>query len=293
MLCDDALHPLLEEIMKRTDRIGAMIKILSDTPGKMFPLSYFCDLFHAAKSSISEDITIAARMISEQELGRITTTPGTGGGVKYVPFPSDRQCLEIQQELCDRLSDPSRILGGGFLYTSDIMFDPHFVPKMASVFARNFAQSEAHCVTTVETKGIPLAMAVAGFLDIPVVIVRRESKISEGPTLSINYFSGSTGKMQKMSMAKKAVAGCKQGSKAIVIDDFMRAGGSLKGIAELLEEFHIRVCNIGVAISYAEPEIKKVSDYISLVQLVSVDETERKISVEPSLHLRPCSKQIL
>ena len=45
--------------MKRTERVGAIIKILTDTPNKSYTLQYFCDLFGAAKSSISEDIKSA------------------------------------------------------------------------------------------------------------------------------------------------------------------------------------------------------------------------------------------
>ena len=40
--------------MKRTERVGAIIKILTDSPFKVFPLQFFCDLFNTAKSSVSE-----------------------------------------------------------------------------------------------------------------------------------------------------------------------------------------------------------------------------------------------
>ena len=39
--------------MKRTERVSIIVKILSDTPGKVYPLQYFCDLFDMAKSSIA------------------------------------------------------------------------------------------------------------------------------------------------------------------------------------------------------------------------------------------------
>ena len=41
--------------MKRTERVGAMIQILTGSPSKTYSLQYFCDLFGAAKSSVSED----------------------------------------------------------------------------------------------------------------------------------------------------------------------------------------------------------------------------------------------
>ena len=58
-------------------------------------------------------------------------------------------------------------------------------------------------VVTVETKGIPLAYEVAKSLGIELVIIRRENKVTEGPTVSINYLSGTSGRIQQMSLAKK------------------------------------------------------------------------------------------
>ena len=38
---------------KRNERIGAIVKILSDNPNKIFTLSFFTNQFNAAKSTIS------------------------------------------------------------------------------------------------------------------------------------------------------------------------------------------------------------------------------------------------
>lgn len=43
---------------KRTERIGAIVKILSDNPNKIYTLSYFTNRFNAAKSTISEDLLV-------------------------------------------------------------------------------------------------------------------------------------------------------------------------------------------------------------------------------------------
>lgn len=268
--------------MKRISRVGTIIKILSDSPNKAFGLGYFCNLFGAAKSSISEDISIAKDIVESMNLGLIKTVPGAGGGVFFLPYVNDSQCLEIQEELCNLINNPSRILGGGFLYTSDIMFNPVFASKMAPIFARKFADSGADYVATIETKGIPLALMTARLLNIPTIVVRRETKISEGPTVSINYFSGSTNRIQKMSMAKKATV---PGTKALIVDDFMRAGGSLKGISELLGEFDVEVCGIGIAIASVTPEIKKVDSYTPLVYLGNVNENKNTIDVFPNIQI--------
>ena len=57
-----------------------------------------------------------------------------------------------------------------------------------------------------------------------------------------------------MSISKRAVS---QNKRAIIIDDFMRGGGSLKGVSEILSEFDIDIVGAGVAIASREPVKKK------------------------------------
>ncbi len=265
--------------MKKTQRVGAIVKILSDSPNRTFSLNYFCDKLGAAKSSISEDIKTAKSIFAEMELGIVETSPGAGGGVTFVPHISDAAIRELQDELCTKLSDPSRLVGGGFLYTSDVMFDATLIKRVATVFARKFRDENADFVTTIETKGIPVAVMTAYLLNIPLVVIRRESKISEGSTISINYFSGSYDRIQKMSISKRALV---PGSKALIIDDFMRGGGSIKGITEILSEFDVTVAGTGVVLAGVEPKKKKISDFIPLLYIDTIDTDEKKVKVFPN-----------
>lgn len=265
--------------MKRTERIGAIIMTLSNSPNVSFPLSYFCEMLDAAKSSISEDLQYAGSILENMGVGRIQTISGAQGGVKYVPHISTEATKELQIQLCNKLKEKERVLAGGFLYTSDIMYDTHLINKSALAFARKFHSLEADYVATIETKGIPIAYSVANALNLPLVVIRRESKISEGSTVSINYFSGSSERIQKMSIAKRAVT---NGKKAIIIDDFMRAGGSVKGISDILGEFGIKTVGSGVMIATVMPKKKKVDDYTPLVFLGEVDEKTCKIDASPN-----------
>lgn len=262
--------------MKRSNRVGAICQILTESPHKIYNLKYFCDMFNAAKSSISEDISTAKQAVSLAGYGYIETIPGVSGGVKYIPYISTEKARIIQENFADMLREESRILGGGFIYTSDIMYNPEIVKGIAQIFARKFRDSGADYVATIETKGIPLAFMTAHLLDLPVVVIRRETKISEGATVSINYFPGSSERLQKMSISKRAAI---PGSKVLIIDDFMRGGGSIKGIIEIFSEIDIEVVGKGVAITNIEPQKKKVDDCFPIVYLGEVNEAERKIEV--------------
>ena len=54
-------------------------------------------------------------------------------------------------------------------------------------------------VVTIATKGISLANAVANVLNLPVVVIRKDNKVTEGSTVSINYVSGSSRKLKRWS----------------------------------------------------------------------------------------------
>lgn len=268
--------------MKRSHRVGAICQILTESPAKIFTLNYFCDMFSVSKSTVSEDMAAARAAVEAAGYGYIETIQGASGGVKYVPAISPEKAKQVQDNLCRLLKEESRILGGGFLYTSDIMYNPEIVKGMARIFARKFINSNADYVATIETKGIPVAFMTAHFLNLPVIVIRRETKISEGATVSINYFPGSSERLQKMSISKRAA---EPGSRVLIIDDFMRGGGSIKGIVEIFSEVDIEVVGTGVAIANIEPERKKVSDYFPIVHLGKVDETNKTVEVIPNFQI--------
>ncbi|MDU7535512.1 MAG: pur operon repressor, partial [Peptostreptococcaceae bacterium] len=115
---------------KRTERIGAIVKILSDNPNKIFTLSHFTNQFNAAKSTISEDLLVVKNVFEKLELGKVITISGAAGGVKYIPKTSKAENEEFLLDLCQKISDPSRILSGGFLYLIDLIYNPTIVSKI-------------------------------------------------------------------------------------------------------------------------------------------------------------------
>ena len=263
--------------MKRMERACRITQTLIENPNRLFSLGFFAELFCCAKSSISEDIKVVREAICANGYGFVETTPGTKGGVRYIPYLSCDRALDTLYEIKDMFLEPDRVLGGGFLYTSDIMFNPSVGKGIAGIFARHFAQSEATCVVTVETKGIAVAAFTAGMLDLPLIVLRRESKISEGSTLSINYFSGSADRIQKMSLAKRAI---KPGEKALIIDDFMRGGGSIIGIKDMLREFVADTVGIGVVVVANSNQRKNIGEYFPLLLLNTDEKSEYVCNVE-------------
>ncbi|MNN44907.1 Pur operon repressor [compost metagenome] len=148
--------------------------------------------------------------------------------------------------------------------------------EAGKMFATAFAGRDIDVVMTVETKGIPLAYATATFLNLPVVIVRRDNKVTEGSAVSINYVSGSNKRIQTMSLSRRAL---KEEAKVLIIDDFMRAGGTIHGMMDLLSEFRATVKGVGVFVDSDEVEEHLVEDYISLARLTHVDSRSKQVKV--------------
>ena len=63
-------------------------------------------------------------------------------------------------------------------------------------------EEKLDAVVTIATKGISLANAVANILNLPVVVIRKDNKVTEGSTVSINYVSGSSRKIETMVLSE-------------------------------------------------------------------------------------------
>lgn len=262
--------------VKRSERLLDMIHYLQSRPNELVPLNYFSEKFQAAKSSISEDLTILKNFFEKEGTGTLHTVAGASGGVKYIVKMNDEQAKKIIQELCEYIAKPDRLLPGGYLYMADIVGNPRIMNNVGKLFATKYANHKIDAVMTVATKGIPLAFSTASYLNVPVVIVRRDSKVTEGSTVSINYVSGSSKRIQSMVLAKKSL---KEGSNVLIVDDFMKAGGTINGMINLLEEFNAKTAGIAVLVEAEKTEERLVDNYISLVRLSDVDMKEKQIQV--------------
>jgi len=263
--------------LRRSARLVDMTQHLLAHPHTLIPLTLFAEEYGSAKSSISEDLAIIKEAFESQGVGMLKTVAGAAGGVKYIPYTSKELAAQFMQELIGHLEKPERLLPGGYLYMSDILGNPQKLSQIGKLFATAFADKEVEVVMTVETKGIPLAHATAMYLNVPVVIVRRDNKVTEGSVVSINYVSGSSKRIQTMSLARRALA---EQSRVLIIDDFMKAGGTIRGMIDLLQEFRATVVGCGVLVEAADVSERLVDEYVSLARLQEVDIREKQIQVE-------------
>ncbi len=262
----------------RNSRVLLITRILSENPGKIVSLGYFSEIFGAAKSTISEDIMIVRETLEGAGEGWVETLAGASGGVRYITGVPEDKVLEFRDEIIGYLKNPERVVPGNFLYITDIMQNPSIISRAGAVIAGAFRDVKADYVITVETKGIPLAYETARYLGINLIVVRRNTRITEGTNVSINYLSGTQGLLSTMSLSKRAI---KPGSSLIFIDDFMRGGGTLKGIRDLLKEFDSDLTAAGVMVDTGKQMIKSDMPFLSFAHFLGISE-DGTVNIEPS-----------
>ncbi|WP_025682470.1 pur operon repressor [Paenibacillus maysiensis] len=265
--------------LKRSSRLVEMTQFLLSRPHTLVPLTHFADRYGAAKSSISEDLAIIKEVFEDEGIGELLTLAGAAGGVKLIPRLSRQHALTFANDLCAQLEQPDRILPGGYLYLSDLLGQPAMMNEAGKIFATAFANRQIDVVMTVETKGIPLAYATGAQLNLPVVLVRRDHQVTEGSAVSINYVSGSQKSLHTMSLSRRAM---REKSRVLIVDDFMKAGGTIQGMVDLLAEFDAEVAGVGVLVESGEVENgeRLLHDYISLANLTAVDSRSKQITVK-------------
>ncbi|ASE37457.1 MULTISPECIES: pur operon repressor [Staphylococcus] len=262
---------------KRSERIVFMTQYLMNHPNEVVPLTFFVDKFKQAKSSISEDVQIIRETFLKEGLGVVKTVAGASGGVTYKPKMGAEEARKVVDEVIDRLQEKDRLLPGGYLFLSDLMGNPALLNKIGKLMATLYMDEDLDAVVTIATKGISLANAVANILNLPVVVIRKDNKVTEGSTVSINYVSGSSRKIETMVLSKRTLP---EGSNVLVVDDFMRAGGSINGVMNLMNEFKARVKGVSVLVESKEVKQRLIEDYTSLVRLSNVDEYNQEFTVE-------------
>jgi purine operon repressor len=135
---------------------------------------------------------------------------------------------------------------------------------------------------TLETKGIPLALMTAHALGVPLVTVRRDADVTEGPALGIHYVSGSA-RVQTMTLPRRALA---PGTRVLLVDDFLKAGGTARGLMDLMDEFGAEVVGLAVLIETAEPVKKLVKGHFALVRMRTVGPGAPVAEPSPALGAR-------
>ena len=92
-------------------------------------------------------------------------------------------------------------------------------------------------------------------------------------------YATSVSPCQKLS--RRAV---KEGQKCLIVDDFLKGGGTAKGMVDLMREFGVTVVGMTFVMSTAQPMKKRISGEKSLM-VMDIDPDAESAFVKPAFWL--------
>lgn len=261
--------------IKRSERLVDLTYYLLDHPYEVISLTYFAEQFNSAKSSVSEDLSIIKERFEKQGIGELETISGAAGGARFIPRINRNKQVTMIEDLIQAIDHSERLLPGGFIYLSDILGEPKWLKVIGKVIANQYLDQEIDTVMTVATSGIAVAQAVASYLNVPFKIVTRDPKVTEGSTVSVNYVSGAQNqRVEKMELSRRSL---EPNSNVLVVDDFIRSGGTIEGMASLLREFDANLVGTAVVVENLKDQQAVDKNYKTLIQVTAIDEQEKTI----------------
>ncbi len=155
--------------------------------------------------------------------------------------------------------------------------------QMGEAWAEEFRAERPELVLTVEASGIAMAVAAAHALgDIPVVFAKKSATVVQNEDLIQAPVYSFTHKTQNNIRIDKRYL--PEGSRVLIIDDFLADGEAVRGMISLCEQRGVQVVGVGIAVEKGfQPGGRKLREAgVHLKSLAVVDGIENgKILLRP------------
>jgi len=146
----------------------------------------------------------------------------------------------------------------------NILGDTELVTACAQEMGKKLAGKEYDVLVTAESKSIPLVHALSVVTEKPYVVLRKDYKIYMGDAIQAETLSITTGKPQTLILDEKDIPLIK-GKKAVIVDDVISTGSTLKGMRTILEKAGAHIALEAAIFTEGDPD--KWSDIVALGHL--------------------------
>ena len=117
----------------------------------------------------------------------------------------------------------------------NMLGDTYVAKAAAAALAERLKKVPADVLVTAEAKSMPLVYEMSALMGLPYVVLRKTYKMYMGNALSANTDSITTGKQQTLYLDEKDQA-LLTGKQAIVVDDVVSTGSTLRGMEKIVEK---------------------------------------------------------
>ena len=132
--------------------------------------------------------------------------------------------------------------------------------RMGEAWAEEFRAEKPDLVLTVEASGIAMAVAAAHALgDLPVVFAKKSATVVQNEAMVQAPVYSFTHKTQNMIRIDRRYL--PEGSRVLIIDDFLADGEAVRGMMSLCEQRKATVVGVGIAVEKGfQPGGKKLRE---------------------------------
>lgn len=124
--------------------------------------------------------------------------------------------------------------------------DSDFMNELGKDFAEHFADYGITKVFTIESSGIAPALMTAKHLNVPMVILKKQtSKILDGEVYQTRVLSFTKGTSYELTLFAEFID---KDDRILLIDDFLANGEAATGAARLIREAGATLAGIGILI---------------------------------------------
>lgn len=169
--------------------------------------------------------------------------------------------MNLKEKIIEFPDFPSK--GILFRDISPLLRDPETISFIVNEFSRRYKSTEIDLLAGIESRGFPLACALALKYNKGMIMIRKQGKLpgrTEKASYNIEYGNAT------MEIQTDAV---KSGQKVLICDDLLATGGTAKAAANLVEKIGGRVAGFAFIVELTElkgSEVIKNYKYESLVK---------------------------
>ena len=153
------------------------------------------------------------------------------------------------QLLKDRIRKDGKIKAGNVLKVDSFInhqVDSEFMDALGKDFAEHFKDCGITKVFTIESSGIAPALMTAKYLDVPMIILKKQtSKILNGKVYQTRVTSFTKGTSYELTLYQDYID---PSDKVLLIDDFLANGEAAMGASRLIKESGAELSGIGILI---------------------------------------------
>lgn len=139
---------------------------------------------------------------------------------------------------------------------SPILKSPAALSHVVDEFAKRYHTNDVDVFVGIESRGFPLACALALRYNKGMVMIRKQGKLP-GSTVKRSYrieYGKATMEIQKNAIS--------EGQKVLICDDLLATGGTAKAAAELIERLGGKIAGFAFIVELTELQgIKKIAKY--------------------------------